>query len=43
MVRDYETIFMELLQYVGHLNMKKLEIRKFVTELKSNFHAKVRI
>jgi hypothetical protein len=43
MVLDYETIFMELLRYAPHLNTKKLEINKFMTGLKSNFHVKVRI
>jgi hypothetical protein len=43
MVPDYETRFMELLRYAPHLNMKKLEINKFMTSLNSSFRAKVRI
>jgi len=43
MVPNYETIFMELLWYALHLNMNILEINKFVTDLNSIFHVKVRI
>jgi hypothetical protein len=42
-VPDYETIFMELLRYAPHLNMKKMDIKKFVTDFNSSFYAKVRI
>ena len=40
---DCETIFMELLQYAPHLNMKKMDIKKFVTDFNSSFCEKVRI
>jgi hypothetical protein len=37
MMPEYETKFMELLQYALHLNMEKLEDNKFVFGLNSNF------
>jgi hypothetical protein len=43
MVSDYETRCMELLRYASHMNMKKLEIIKFVTSLNSKFRVKVSI
>jgi hypothetical protein len=42
MVLDYETIFMELFWYAPHLNMKKLDINKFMNGLNSSFCAKER-
>jgi hypothetical protein len=40
---DYETRFMDLLWYALHLNIGKLEIKKFVFDLNSISRAKERI
>jgi hypothetical protein len=40
---EYETIFMEFLWYAPHMNMEKLKVNKFVFDLNSNIHVKVRI
>jgi hypothetical protein len=43
MVSEYEARFMELLRYAPHLNTEKMKVNKFVFDLKSNIHVKVRI
>ena len=42
-VPNYETKFIEILRYAPHLNMKKMDINKFMVDFNSNFCAKVRI
>jgi hypothetical protein len=42
-VPEYETRFMELLQYASHLNTEKLKVNMFVFGLNGSLRAKVRI